>query len=223
MCMDCTIVISNCLQCTSNNKCDVCAVGYLVTGAGCTKISCVDSYCIACATTAKNTCLICNYTLNYYLTTPSNTCLLCDHTLNMFINMTDPLYPCISCTLLHCITCLSLTQCTVCDTVNQYFLNTTDHLCYSCVSTFPNCLTCSAYAVCQTCNYTAGYYLNTTINACAICDSTANMYINTTDPTYPCVLCVLPNCVTCSSYSQCGTCTAGYVSNTTGDGLCYLC
>jgi hypothetical protein len=50
------------------------------------------------------------------------------------------------------------------------------------------------------------------------------MFINTTDPSWPCISCTLSNCTTCFSLTQCSSCDTsnGYFLNVS-DGLCYGC
>jgi hypothetical protein len=146
-------------------------------------------------------CATCDYTNNYYLV--NNTCQYCNSSNNMFINSSDPTYPCVPCNIAHCLTCLSLTQCSICDNANGYFLKKLDKQCYLCSSTVTNCMTCSAYGVCQTCNYANNYYLYN--SACILCNQ-VNKFINTTDVTYPCVVCSPTNCITCSSINSCSSC-----------------
>jgi hypothetical protein len=88
--------------------------------------------------------------------------------------------------------------------------------------TIPNCITCVPINACQQCNYLSSYYLLPN-GTCALCNS-ANMFINTSDPTYPCTLCTLTGCTTCSSLTQCSVCNNGlqYFLNPT-DNLCHLC
>jgi hypothetical protein len=65
---------------------------------------------------------------------------------------------------------------------------------------------------CKVCDYPNKYYLlpNST---CAFCDSTSNLFINLTDPTYPCTSCLPTNCLQCSSLTQCQKCNSPYVLN----------
>ena len=139
----------------------------------------------------------------------------------MFINNTDPTFPCVLCSPTNCVSCSSISQCSVCDTANTYVLNSmSDNLCYLCSVTVTDCINCSSYGVCTTCNYANNYYLSSPSN-CSLCTG-LNMFINLTDPSYPCTLCTLSNCITCTSLIQCGNCnrTIGYYLNTT-DYLCY--
>ena len=166
-----------------------------------------DKLCYPCASTVANcvtcssygVCQTCDYTNNYYATNGGTVCSLCNG-VNMFINTTNPLYPCVLCSPTHCLNCLTINQCSVCDTTNGYFLNPADQQCYACSTTIPNCQTCSSYNICQTCNYASNYYLNSA-TVCNLCNSAVNMFIDTTDPTYPCVLCSPSNCATCASIS----------------------
>jgi hypothetical protein len=85
-----------------------------------------------------------------------------------------------------------------------------------------NCIVCMPSTTCQKCNYLSNYYLLAN-GTCALCNS-ANMFINMSDSNYPCVLCNLIGCTTCSSLTQCSICdnTLQYFLNPT-DHLCYLC
>ncbi len=60
-----------------------------------------------------------------------------------------------------------------------------------------NCLICVPSTTCQKCNYLANYYLLAN-NTCAICN-TVNMFINISDSNYPCTLCNLIGCTTCTN------------------------
>lgn len=164
----------------------MCNVNYMVNP--------VDKKCYLCSSTVANcvtctsygVCQICDYSNNYAVVLPAGiSCALCNG-VNMFINMTDPLYPCVLCSPTHCINCLTINQCSVCDTTNGYFLNPADQQCYACSVTVPNCLTCSSFGVCQVCNYATNYYLaSPTDTTCTLCSGT-NMFVDSADPTYPC-------------------------------------
>lgn len=175
-----------------------------------------DNLCYLCSTTVPNcltcssygVCQTCDYLNGYYLDA-NNTCTLCTG-VNMAINITDPTYP--------CTVCSPITACGSCYT--GFYLNTTDNSCYPCTDIDPNCIRCAANGICTVCNYTLTYFLSGGL--CALCSGT-NMFVNTSDPTYPCVLCTLSNCQTCASISTCQTCATGYILNTLGDNLCYLC
>lgn len=52
----------------------------------------------------------------------------------MFINLTDPTFPCLLCSIPNCITCFNLDKCNICDSANGYFLNPSDRLCYNSTS-----------------------------------------------------------------------------------------
>jgi hypothetical protein len=58
---------------------------------------------------------------------------------------------------------------------------------------------------------------------CSLCNG-VNMFINTTNPSYPCVLCSPTHCLNCLTINQCSVCDAanGYFLNP-ADQQCYLC
>lgn len=112
----------------------------------------------------------------------------------------------ISSTPIMCIDCLAMYKClacssaTACDTCKPGYTPISG-TCTRINCADPNCILCSGggATACTTCNHNSSYYLVTPGNTCAICNSTFNMYINTTDPTYPCVLCSPAHCTTCAS------------------------
>jgi hypothetical protein len=97
-------------------------------GAGnstCPKIGCTDPNCNLC--TSASVCIQCDYLNNYYVS--GGNCLICNNGANMFINMTDTSYPCVSCGIVGCTTCVSLIKCMTCNNGGGYWLHPTTQLC----------------------------------------------------------------------------------------------
>jgi hypothetical protein len=97
---------------------------------------------------------------------------------------------CVDCTIItNCQICTSLLACDTCDPGYQ----PVGSLCSQIVCADINCLICttSLLGSCTSCNYTNNYYLSNGL--CKLCNL-LNMFLNTSDPTYPCVLCTTSHC-----------------------------
>lgn len=86
-----------------------------------------------------------------------------------------------------------------------------------------HCLICYTNAKCVICDHFNNFALNTNGNSCSNCGGT-NMFIDTSDPTFPCVLCYPVNCLTCTGITTCSACdnTLQYFLDPS-DSQCYLC
>jgi hypothetical protein len=96
--------------------------------------------------------------------------------------------------------------------------------CNKIVCTDIHCNLCSSPSICTQCDFANNYYLllNST---CGFCDSSLNLFINMSDPNYPCIHCSPSNCQICSSLTQCSVCSTSpnnYIVNVYDD-QCYLC
>ncbi len=88
-----------------------------------------------------------------------------------------------------------------------------------------HCNMCSSATVCTQCDYINKYYVLPD-GTCGLCDSSINMFINASNLEYPCEMCIINNCLICSSLSTCQQCQSPYVLNmtdTTLTGQCIVC
>ncbi len=115
LCTGCPII--NCLDCLNLTHCMNCdqSIGYFVDSTTGQCVTCNIIGCVNCL--VSGICITCNYSANYIVDTINGniSCIDCNTiTANTFA---DPLTnTCIGCTLLNCITCLSIDKCSICTT-----------------------------------------------------------------------------------------------------------
>lgn len=122
--------------------------------------------------------------------------------------------------MVGCYECTTSSYCVTC--MIGYQLNPSNAGCSKIPCLDSHCTLCTISTTCSQCDYLNSYYL--TAGTCQLCNAAANMFINITDPTYPCLACTPANCQVCSSLTSCSVCMQanGYFANP-GDSLCYLC
>jgi hypothetical protein len=204
--------IYNCLFCSNNNYCGLCAPGWNSTNGTCltsSTVFCNVQNCLAC--TMTNTCATC--AVNYQLSS-TNVCIP-------------------QCNITNCLTCSNPTTCSAC--VGNLVL--TNNACNCPDTTYTivnnNCVcptgttlsagTCVACNVtnCQTCsstNYCANCMNNLQLTICGCNDNTFTIVNGQcvcpsgfTLSAGTCVGCNVANCQTCSSLNTCQTCMTSYV------------
>lgn len=90
----------------------------------------------------------------------------------------------------------------------NYFLDVTSLTCILCPALVNSCLTPRPppnQCFCSSCDTTRGFFLFAN-NSCGLCDPSINYFMNLSDPTHPCLLCVVTHCVQCSNLTSCQTC-----------------